>query len=620
MIGKLLRGAGRRPNVRPLFAFCTLASLAALILSTAPAAAQAASYFNKGFRWIGTAKTCMAPSEWIAERMFPTSNLPFGLGDFCLYTWSKMGQGVVPTSGDVSRLFSVSQAQNLTEDVPVVFPNTLPSTEEVAFLSGLRAAVRAHVGDASLLPGVPPAPAVRVVVIDSAADAPSGHIVPGASRHGDTLAHLIEDIVCTITSSGRRCAAEVTTVLALPWIERGVLGTNGGYIGTLADLARAIERAVSTWQHDRAKAPSTTPARLLLNLSLGWEDTPGIADCSKTSSIPTSSPAGLVQQALQYAASQGALIIAAAGNDSGGPLPRTGLLCPGRYQAVPRATDPSQALLVAISGVDYQDHPLETARPGGITGIAGLGLGGVAWNSGDPVPPPLTGSSVATAVVSAVGALVWTAQPSWTPGQVTTAVYDGGMDVGAADACPLSIPACRSHRASVCGALQKAGVSSSCLPPTPEAWSSPDLAAEVAALDATYAGVSPSAGTPLIPLSLAAVPRYQAPTVQIDPYVFPSPIATTCRTCVVTAVSGTPGLSSTAPRVDLPPRGQVLSSPVLVVRLADDEVQAMALGPQLAPASSYVFPLPWSLPVQSAYLTGFEASGDSVTEQIFVQQ
>lgn len=614
MIGKLLRGAGPRHGLHLSFAFYACWSLAATIWSTVPTAAQSPPYYNEGLRWMGMAPTCTAPPDWTAERLFHAF-MPPALTDFCLYTWTPVVPAAAPTSAQMLSLFTVSGAQEMTEDVPVLYPTAPFSTEEEAVFAGLRSALRAQVGDASLLPSWPASPGIRVVVIDSAPDAPPGQIQPGASRHGDTLAHLIEDIVCQAAgdqATGRTCAAEVTTALALPWIARGVPGPNGGYIGTLSDLARAIERAVLGWQNDRLAAPSSTPARLVLNLSLGWEHTPGIADCSTEPPERMGPPARAVRGILQSAASQGALIIAAAGNDSGGPARRTGLVCPGRYQAVPQDADSSQSLLVAASGVDYQDRPLETARPLGITGIAGLGLGGVAWNPGDPVPPQLTGSSVATAVVSAVSALVWAHQPSWTPGQVTTAVYQGGIDVGPADECPLLLGACRSHRVSVCGALQAAGASPSCSPAAPKPWSCPGLPIEMAALAAAYANVPPSTGT-LVPLT--TLPRYLAPTVQVDPWVFPMPISATCPTC-----RAAPGQMSTQPTLSVPTRGQPLSSPVLVVRLSGGALNAMALGPQLAGNTSYVFPLPSSWVVQSAYLTGFESPGRSITEQIFVQQ
>jgi hypothetical protein len=627
MIGKLLRGAGRRHGVRLSFAFCALSSFVTAILATVPAAAQSPSYFNKGIRWIGirTTSTCTAPrapTSWTAEPLFASSTLPAGLAQLCLYAWSPV-PARDPTSTEVQDLFNARVAQDLTEDVPVVFPSAPFSTQEVAFFTGLRTALRAQVGDASLLPHVPASPAVRVVVIDSAPDAPRGQIHPGASRHGDTLAHLIEDLVCLPAAGGLAgtCAAEVTTALALPRLTgTGAVEPHGGYVGTLSDLARAIERAVSTWQNDLRNAPSSTPARLVLNLSLGWEDTPGIADCSTGSPAGMGPPARAVRGILQHAAAQGAPIVAAAGNDSGGPVPRSGLVCPGRYQAVPQDANASRSLVVAASGVDYHDHPLETARPLGITGIVGLGLGGVAWDPADPVPPPLTGSSVSTAVVSAVSALVWAQQPSWTPAEVTRAVYAGGVDLRTAThECPLLLPSCTSHRVSVCGALQAAGASPSCSPAAPRDGSYPSLPGESAALGAAFASLPPTAGT-TAPTSPSAVPRALIPTPQILPWTFPQPISDSCPTCAVDAQY-----------LSIPPREESLLDPVLVVRFADETTAALALGPPSTPPSAsatlesttpYLFSLPsgWG-PIQSAYITAFDAQQQySITEQIFVQQ
>lgn len=610
MIGKFLRGSGRRHGLCLFFAFCASASLSMVTLAMAKAGPPS-QYFNDGLRWVGTAQTCTAPAGWTAERLFHSSNLSPDLAGLCLYAWNLAEHGAPPTAADISSLFTVSRAQEMTQDVAVLFPSAEFSTQEESLSAGLRNALRAQVGDVSLLPNFPAHPGVRVVVIDSAPDAPPGHIQPGVSRHGDTLAHLIEDIVCRpIDPRGNRaCAAEVTTELALPWIAKGVPGQKGGNLGTLADLARAIERAVSTWQNDKLNAPSSTPPRLLLNLSLGWEHTASIADCTADAPALMGPPARAVRQILQYAASQGALIIAAAGNDSGGPTPRKGLVCPGRYQSVKQDAAPSQALLVAVSGVDYQDHPLETARPLGITGIAGLGFGGVAWAPGDPVPPQLTGSSVSTAVVSAVSALVWVYQPSWTPGQVTKAVYDGGTDVGSAliSECPLLLGQCRSHRASVCGALNAASASVSCAPAPPQAWSCPNLSSETDALALTYTSVTPTASPP----PPTVLPRFSLPTVQVDPSVFPMPISDTCPTCV--AAQGAYN------QLFIPPLAQGLTSAVLVVRLYGDPTpHTLGLGNLVS--SSAVFPLPpsWG-PIQSAYITGFDQL-HSVTTQIVVQQ
>jgi hypothetical protein len=316
---------------------------------------------------------------------------------------------------------------------------------------------------------------------------------------------------------------------------------------------------------------------------------------------------------LQHAAAQGALIVAAAGNDAGGPAPRTGLVCPGRYQAVRQDADPSQALLVAVSGLDYHDRPLATVRPHGVTGIAALGLGGVAWDPADPVPPQLTGSSVATAVVSAIGALVWAQQPDWPAREVTKAIYLGGVEVGAADACPMLLASCRSHRASLCGALTAAGAAPSCAPTAPKAWSCPALPAELAALDVAHAAVPPGAAAPM---PLATIPRYLAPGVQLGPWVFPMPIAATCPTCVVGSAS-----MSEPPYLLLPELWQDLIDPALVVQLASDHSwTAVSLGSLLSSTTPYLFLLPTTWMVESAYITGLDNAGYSVTEQIIVQQ
>jgi Subtilase family len=611
-----------------------IAALVILWIASAPSLASPVcrgprTLYNRGLRWIGVAPTCTAPPGWIAERLFRDPTLPAALTELCLYTWTAAPAS--PAEADVDALACVSQ--ELTEDVPVVYPSGF-STPETALFTGLRAALRAQVGDASLLPGVPATPAVRVVVLDTAPDAAANHIQPGLSRHGDTLAHLIEDLVClpasdrtsgpvvepsattraiSPTHPARICAAEVTTVLALPWTEPGVPGSHGGYLGTLADLARAIERAVSTWQADRLDAPTTTPAHLVLNLSIGWEHTAQIADCS-TEALPAP-PARAVLGILQHAAAQDALIIAAAGNDSGGPSPRTGLVCPGLYQAVPQDAT-ARSLVVAVSAVDYHDHPLETVRPAGTTAIVGLGLGGVAWSPSDPVPPALTGSSVSTAVASAVSALVWTAQPGWAPSAVSDAVYRGGVDLGTqADACPLALGACHAHRVSVCGALYAAGGAPHCAPAAAQPASCPALPAAIAALSASYAVVPQILATPIPdPVQLANLPRYLAPTVQIQPSTFPMPISETCPTCVVQSFSG----ASTSVLL-IPARTQILESPVLVVRLTSGVLHAMSLGDSLAPGLPHRYVLSAGWVVQSAYLTGFDGNNNSsVTEQLFV--
>jgi hypothetical protein len=560
---------------------------------------------NHGLRWIGSAATCRAPSGWTASRLFLSGQLGGGLDRLCVYRWK---DATPPTQSSIDGLRTGSGSDDLTEDVPVVYQSGAFSPAEIGLLTGLRSALAAQVGDASLLPKAPgpQTPAARVVVVDTAPDAASGQIRPGVSRHGDTLAHLIEDLVCLpATPTGRLCAAEVTTALAL----------DGG-VGTLSDLAAAIERAVVRWQSGRKTAPATTPAHLILNLSLGWEDRPGVADCSTLPTPASAPPVRAVAGILQYAAAQGAMIVAAAGNDSGGPHPRTGLVCPGRYQAASRSGDPGQSLVVAVSGVDYQDRPLANARPLGITGIAGLGFGGVAWSPADPVPPPLTGSSVSTAVVSAIGALVWSQQATWNTAQVTRAVYDGGIPVGPANACPLAIPGCASHRSSVCGALHAAGVAAPCATPAPYQDSNPALPTEIAAIDTEFDGLPPTIGT-AVPTA-APLARNTLPGLQLQPWIYPMPIAETCPVCVVESNA-----------LVMPALTSPIENTVLVVHYDDGTEQNVALTASTATLTSgvpYWFSLPPAPPgagIIAAYLTAYAVPpalpSYSITEPVFVE-
>lgn len=567
-----------------------------------------------GRRWIGTAANCATvPAGWTGQRLFSMPSMPTSLAQYCLYIWSATRK---PTPTNIADLFSpLFGISNLGQDEPVVYP--LNAVARESFSQGLRSAVVQRVGGLSIFPSPPQnSSIVRVVVIDSAPDSPHGAIAMGANRHGDTLTHLIEDLVCQplvctgactpAQLSARVCVSQVTTKLALPWTSASSSSSSdGGHLGTLGDLARAIARSAEEW-------PSWGPQRrVIMNLSVGWEHSDHFANCS-TSSTNDRGPESAVKAILQFAASRGALIFAAAGNDSGGPTPRTGLLCPAAYQAIPKVFEPSQPLLIAVSGMDYADHPLETTRPGGITGFTALGLGGVSWIQGQPMPPQLVGSSVATAVTSAVAALVWSQKTSFSAQQVLGAMYAGGVSVGTADVCPVSLSGCSARRVNTCGALHAAGLSVSCTPPSGGGTGSPLLPAELTQLKAAYAShpVSYPVDNGIVEPSL--IPRFQQPSPQVMPAVFPQPISATCPTCVVSN-----GVTS-MPRVIIPELGESLTDATLVLVTLDDESHSLSLGTLVA-NQTYVFHLPPGIVARSAYLTGISTpSNYSVTEQLFL--
>lgn len=620
-MSSLLCVASRR---RLRFGLClAVASAALLLMSTLAMAQNPPPLHNRGVRWIGETSSCQPLSDWSARRLF-NSFIPEAAG-LCVYEWKV--SGTFPPMAKITELFNSSGATQLTEDVPVLFPmsppsppaplslhSDAPSGPELAFYSGLRNALRDHVGTAALLPSWPtPTVAARVVVVDTTPDAPHAAIADGESRHGDTLARLIEDIVCASADGERVCAAEVTTALAMPLLTNGTLGPNGGHMGSLVDLARALERAIRRWESDRAAHPNATPPNLILNLSLGWEHTPAIADCRPDPMAALAPPARGVLAILHYAASRGALIFAAAGNDSGGHDPRAGLTCPGAYQARPRPGSPSAPLLYAVAGLDYSDKPLETSRPTSQTPISAVALGGIAWRPTSTVPQALTGSSVSTAVATAVAAVTWALRSSWTAPQIAHAVHAGGVDLARnADHCASGLATCRVRRANVCGALLAANAAFRCTPPPRRLWSSPALPGPLTDLSAWLT----AAPSPVVQQSPPwSIPRFTLASRQVYPWSFPAPISVTCPTCwVSSATSGNPQLG-------IPYVSERIREPMLVLRLEDGTLTTLSLGEVLEPNVQYSFPITTAYSIVAAYLTGFdEEMHYSISEQLYIHR
>ncbi len=618
-MSSLLCVASRR-RLRFSLGFAVAGALLVLMSTLAmaqnpPPPIQPPPLHNGGVRWIGESPNCLPLSGWSARRLF-TTFIPEVAG-LCVYEWST--PGAAPPISKITELFNNSGATQLTEDVPVLSPMSPPalSGPELAFYNGLRTSLRDHVGTAVLLPWWPTVPrAARIVVVDTTPDAAHASIPDGESRHGDTLARLIEDIVCGPAGPDRSCAAEVTTALAMPLLPDGTLGPNGGHMGSLVDLARALERAVLKWEGDRLAHPRTTPPNLILNLSLGWEHNPFIADCYQDPNAALAPPARGVLSILQYAATKGALIFAAAGNDAGGSSRRSGLTCPGAYQVRSRPGVPSAPLLYAVAGLDYSDKPLETARPSSQTTISAIGLGGISWLPTSTVPQALTGSSVSTAVATAVAAVTWAFRPTWTAPQIAHAVHLGGVDLGRpADHCASGLSSCRVRRANVCGALLAAGSWLRCSPPPRHPWSSPALPGPLADLTAWLTASPSPMPQPPPPWP---IPRFTLASRQVSPWVFPAPISVTCPTCwVFSASSNTTGTSQLA----IPYLSERLLAPTLVLRLDDGTLTALSLGAALEANMQYSFTISTAFSIVAAYITGFDAGMSySISEQLYVHR
>lgn len=122
-------------------------------------------------------------------------------------------------------------------------------------------------------------------------------------------------------------------------------------------------------------------------------------------------PSETIRLAVAYAASQGCLLVAAAGN--GG----TPVFYPAAYSEV-----------MAVSATDNQDLPWSKSNRGPEVDISAPGVGIFSTNANDSYTI-LSGTSMATAHVTGVASLIWSVEPVLTPIQVTNILTHTAVDV-----------------------------------------------------------------------------------------------------------------------------------------------------------------------------------------------
>lgn len=473
-----------------------------------------------GRRWISqddpsSTSFCETAAGFDAEPLFPQGPaLPGALAGYCLHTWT--GQSA-PTKQEIADWTSGLPTTDLAEDCTLVTPLGLYEDHLAAMLHG---AITQRIGVVSGAPE--PGPLVHVAVLDTTPDAPAGLPVLGANRHGDTLAALIGDVVQVPG------AAAISTTLAMPRTTDPATGEAayslfGGHYGYLSDLSRALWRAVTHHQKNHAGE------RLVMNLSLGWEPHDAYSSCSGNM-LPA---ARAVRDVLDVATCKaGAVIVAAAGNDMGGPTPGTGLMCPAAWMTQSPSCDPQRALVIGAYGLDHSDAPLAIARPGSATPFAAPGLGGVAWPAGAPLPPPLTGTSVAAAAVTASIAAVWAASPGLDQAGVVELLHQSAAPLGTpADECAPGVSACDVRRISPCGALSALGSPWACLSSAlPSPVSNPDL--DPLTQIELLAKLSSAAAVPAS-LATGPLPSDLAPAAGGQSAVSPQPIIPVCPSCAL---------------------------------------------------------------------------------------
>ena len=279
---------------------------------------------------------------------------------------------------------------------------------------------------------------VRLAFLDTQ---PTAAYLPdwqGNSPHGFALAYIGQNLVC----EDEGCAARITTRLALPIIEFNAKSPKltrrdvdrGGYLGMQSDLAEAITTEVDDWRRDRRRS---SERHLVLNLSLAWDGElfGGLGE-GQISEMRAGTQA--VYRALQYAAGFDALVLAAAGNAKTEPCSNFGPLLPAAWE-IHGVRDEScrehrRPLLYAVGGLQAGGFALGNARPGGMPRRAAYAVNAVArCPLASGYTAKLTGTSVSTAVVSSIAAVVWAAFPEKSSCEI--------MDILDASGEQLSMPA-----------------------------------------------------------------------------------------------------------------------------------------------------------------------------------
>jgi subtilase family protein len=410
-------------------------------------------------------------------------------------------------------------------------------------------------------------PNVRLTFLDSEPDGPLSFTPHQGLQHGYTLGHLAHEIVC----GGSACAATIQNVRALAYgdpTQDPLPSDQAGYVGALSELGPKILQAIGEWK-------SSGDKHLVLNLSIGWDgEIPfagGTTDLKARRISELDISARSIYGALQIAACNNVLVIAAAGNRRGGSLHDS------NWPILPAAWElhrPSRhsrfgpKLVYAVGGVDWQGLPLPNSRTKGLPRRVAYGDHATADVNGTPTAV-YTGTSVSAAVVSSVAAVVWDLRPELRPAQVMWLIDHSGTltpqkvraDFYAGRRAP------RIQEISLCAAVKKAwgrrggaysAIGTAVSRCAPLDWQPPvfsGLFPNVRSLAAQFQKTSASASPPCDSRTLLYstggsvsppfCPTDQLTSVLSQRWVLPQPGDNPCANCVLFP-TGPPGGASSA--------------------------------------------------------------------------
>ncbi|MEM9193674.1 MAG: S8 family serine peptidase [Myxococcota bacterium] len=428
--------------------------------------------------WVGIPEagvSCpLAIAPWTSDRL-GRSRTPDGRVA-CVYRWPVAGTPVLsglPSDGTGAGV-PIPATDWLDRDCPAVVPlanDDIHTAYHQGYHRQMDSVSTLPTFPARQLPG-----RVTVAVLDSSPDSGPGEIEPtvGPVTHGRQVSLAIREMSCPEgrNSTTSACIPEFETYQILDYASGVPAAGPVGHHGLLSTLAQHIEEAVTDWESRGKSQP------LIINLSVGWHPTyhenGNYEPHSGTTSVRHSA-AQAVRSAIHRASCEGALVIAAAGNRTGGgPSLDAGPLFPAGWAAEqtdcssdPSGSPPAAApLLYAASGVDALDRPLTTARPNSSTEIvAPAFMVAVDNHPAHPAPtPPLlpiqSGSSFSAAGLTAAAAVAWGYAPHLTPAAVIELVYraatplSGRLDRRVAELCHGTCR--RTRRLSICNTASEA--------------------------------------------------------------------------------------------------------------------------------------------------------------------
>ncbi|MCH9648228.1 MAG: hypothetical protein K0U98_08315 [Deltaproteobacteria bacterium] len=486
---------------------------------------------------------------------FDWSSVPAKLRPFCVYQFTPSGPVTPAALSSLSGLALSSRA----EDAMAL---TLQADSLVEALRPPLEARFLDQGRGGLHLALSQEPPTRLAILDTSPDLgnnPGGE--PETSRHGETLQRLAKAMAC---AAQEPCLVEVVPRLSLayisfdPWDRQGSRRdtTHGGFLGLLGDLAEALYQEVREWQGE----PSPRP--LVINLSIGWDGELFGGLEGNVFAMPPAVQA--VYQALEYAACQGAVTIAAAGNYEALRGVTPGPLLPAAWERRPRSCQDSssayQPLVFAAAAIRADGNPLPNARPLSSPPLVAYGDHATAAAGLGRASAVLTGSSVASVLVATSAAALWHHRGSLDGPQIMDQLHQSGDPLAQAvdfacfvesgEGCPAQSTQRTSqvHRVSLCSALDDGCDEPSCQPFTCTAWvpaSNGVTAADtnpyntISALDLTQiaspatvcAGqeplYSPAFGEPLDPC-----PFLQYSGARTSPWLHPQPGMDPCPVCL----------------------------------------------------------------------------------------